>query len=328
MICRLLFLSVLIACPPQAFSQAIETAAVTAVGSGELHSLVEDLQDLSNKIQAEATLTSFNVRSDLIVLAENLTRLAAELEKGVVKDLNQSEQKMIADVRLVVDEFQGGNTAAIGRLESVVSSLGGELARVPGFDNAPLVSGVRPAFAVVRVADPNDTVEVVVTGSLLGRGEQSLMFHQAPCEVLIATESSVRFRCRVKDMWPQGKLNSWATGSLSITRNAEWWEFWKSSTTSAYPAAVRKIDRVLGYVTAEVKVTETSNTRTPRRAEREVRSSPCRSDTANWTFDPVAGCTIDVTTIEIDRGAVSSRSRFNGIQRQNEHGFVVQGVSR
>lgn len=295
---------------------------VTAVIS-ELQSAIQQIID---QLQAEASLLSFDVRSDLLVTAENLARMSLEFEGKLFQDLNQTERKALTDIRAAVKQFQDGNNDTLEKLDSTIRTVGLELTRIPGTSKEPFVTGVRPTY-VITEKESSLPVEIIVSGSSLGRAATTLAFGGNECAVIKSDELHLRFSCVAKNI-AQSENNNWSKGILSISRRSSWWQFWADDINVTYPVGVRRIDKTLGPVVAHVKLArKTSRSVNRIDTDKWVRAEKCRSATEVFKFDPDSNCKIKIDSVSVGTLVRSSRSGVPSVTSIKPHGFVVKATA-
>lgn len=302
----------------QAFSQASEIAAETAV-SKVVADLTDSIKGIINNLEASATTVSFDIRSDLLVVMDNLNILGNELVGKTFGELSQAQKQFFENSNALVQDSLSGAELTVDKVDGVVASMGEALSRVIGVDNRPFVTKYSPSYVVTG----KESYALSVNGSLVGNGKPSLTFGDKKCEIKTKTERKLEFKCpktifRTNDRW--------VSGDLVVSKKKPWWAIFSSADSYKYNLSVRSIDENLGTYTLDIYVTETTEERKNRSQSNGHRNEHCQGGRNKaWTYSPSANCKIDVSTAKIASKSVSSQSTLQGISSLTPNGFRITG---
>jgi len=283
-----------------------------------------EIKDIIVQLEYSADVTSFKLRSDLLLLLEHLEYTADKLSGKVFDDLTETERKFFNDVRqtlALTDEILGSN---IGRAEELVASVAGEFSRLPFVDETPLVNRFTPSIYV----DDGTRIMIEAQGSRLGAETPEMVLDGRECRIAVKTELIVSFECNV----PSGGFSShtrYLQAKASFYEEKAWWQIFGGSSREyvheirVLPPIVARYD--FGYVYEKEEVMKK-----PRSQSNSHKNPHCVGPRpVNWRYN-VSGpnCKIDVNSISVTTDWVSSKSIVGGAENITASGFNVTGSAQ
>jgi len=305
-----------------------ESNAQGAFTGAAVETIVADLsteiQNIIVQLEYSADVTSFKIRSDLLLLLEHLEFTADKLSGKVFDDLTEIERKFFNDIRqtlALTDEIIRSN---IGHAEELLSSLGGEFSRLPFVDETPLVNRFIPAVYV----DDGSRILVEAQGSRLAAETPEMELEGRECRISAKTELSVSFDCNVpRDGF--SKDTPFLRAKASFFEEKSWWQIFGGASREY----IHEI-RVLPPIVALYDFTYSYET------QKEIKKSRMQSNShknphcvgarpVNWRYSvSESNCEIDINSISITTDWVSSKSIVGGAENITDSGFNVTGSAQ
>ncbi|MEQ8694564.1 MAG: hypothetical protein RIC85_04495 [Gammaproteobacteria bacterium] len=280
--------------------------------ANEVRGIVKTLED-------STTAASFNVRSDLLIVLQNLERISENITSNTLDRVDETVQSSIVSVRQLVKQFNEGSAEALDKVRDISVGLGETMSRVPGISEQPFVTRYSPSLALA--SDTNAGTSFLVEGTLLGNTNPNLQFGSRRCSLKTNTERIIEFHCADGLTSDSEK---WASGELILTHGGWFDLFFRDQTV--YRLSVRAIPHQLGdYELVPYKKVTTIN-RVARKQRNGHRNPHCSGNTPlTWTYNPAPGCIIDLTSAKAEPKVKSSKSSFGGIHNLSATGFQVRG---
>jgi hypothetical protein len=283
--------------------------------------ITNDMGELINKLETSGTITSFNIRSDLMIVLENIKILGEELTGTTFGELSDAQKQFFERSTTLINESLSGINVTTQKVNGIVSSMSEALSRVPGMDGRPFVTNYFPSY----VLKGEGNYPISIQGSLIGNGEPSLRFGNEICEIRTKTERLVEFNCS-EDIFNSSA--NWVSGMLTVTSKKAWHDFMSNQNRYEYNLSLRSIDRKIGQYSLDVFVKKVVEIRRNRNQPNSYRNGHCQGDREMvWTYNPASGCKIDVQSVKVDHSK-SSQSTYNGVQNLSRNGFQVTGIVR
>lgn len=308
-------------------TNSINALAQTEIFSSEIlvenivSDITDDLKQVINQLETTGTITSFNIRSNLLIILDNIKILGDELLGKTFGELSDAQKQFFERSNVLIKESLSGINITVDKVDGIVSSMGEALSRVPGVDGRPFVTKYSPSYVLIG----GDSYSISVHGSLIGNGEPSLYFGKEMCEVKTKTERLLEFNCP-KNIFKSSE--NWISGILSVTTKKAWNDIFSDAKKYNYNLSLRAIDNTLGEYSLNVFVKKIGEVRKNRSQPNSYRNAHCQGErTMVWTYNPAGGCKIDVQSVTVSH-STSSQSSYNGVQNLSENGFQVVGVVR
>lgn len=284
--------------------------------------LIEGVNNVIANLENSASATSFTVRSDLIVVLDNLNQLADQVVGKTFGELNNSQQVFFQNTQKLIDLFEETSKVSVEQVDGVVLSMGEALSRIPGFKNRPFVTNYEPGYAIVE----KNNLAIKIRGSLLANGTPELSFGNNICTIKTKTERSLEFQC-ASDIFL--KNDAWVSGILNVTKPKSWYQFWKGGDEKfPYTVSVRTISPELGSYELKVFTKENTQTRNNRSQSNSHQNNYCAGNrSVGWNYSPASGCQIDVSSVNVTYSK-SSQSIYSGVTNLTSGGFRVAGEVR
>ncbi|WJG27190.1 hypothetical protein QSU96_05585 [Vibrio furnissii] len=299
-------------------TQANAIAGSVAVDN-VVDNLTKDLEALIYQLETSASVTSFNMRSDLLIILDNVKILGDELVGKTFSELSDAQKQFFENTSVLVAESLNGANLTLENVENVVLSMDEALSRVPGVSNRPFVKKYSPSYVLKNRAQ----YSISVLGSLIGNSKPTLKFGSFECEIKTKTERRLDFDCP-KDIFLSDE--HWISGTLTVTKKKPWYMIFSTEEEYPYKVSVRTIDERIGTYTLSTFSNERVDTRVNRSISNGHQNDHCQGNRdVSWTYNPQAGCLIDVNSIHVSHSE-SSRSVYNGINNVTVNGFQVRGV--
>lgn len=303
-----------------AYPQAT-TIAADALIENVAHDITSSLNSTIKQLESSATVTTFNARSDLLVVLENVKNVSSALIGKTFSELNNSQKDFFERISKFTKETQDGVEITTERIDGLVNDLGDSLARIPGANRSPYVTKYTPSY-FLGSDTPKD---IVIKGTLIGTGKPTLSFGEIKCSKKTQTERELRFECPA-EIFPNKE--KWATGSLSVEEGRPWYASFLENKKKYYTISVASIPDKFAEFILETYTTEAITRYIDRAQDNGHMNEHCQGATpVAWTYTPSPGCSIDITSVSAPAG-VSSQSTYNGIQSLTGTGFLVTGVVR
>jgi len=298
----------------------------TAIASNVLienlaHDITTNLNSTIKQLESSATVTTFNARSDLLVVLENVNNVSSALVGKTFGELNKSQKDFFERASKFTKETQDGIEITAERIDGLVNDLGDSLARIPGANRSPYVTKYTPSYFLGSDA-PKD---ILIKGTLIGTGEPRLSFGKIECSKKAQTERDLRFECPAEIISSKEK---WATGLLTVEEKQPWYLFFSNNKKKQYTISVASVPNTFAEFSLETYTTERITQYVDRAQDNGHTNEHCQGPTPiAWTYTPSPGCSIDITSVSAPAG-VSSQSTYNGVQSLTGTGFLVTGVVR
>ncbi len=319
---KLLFLPILTMFCVSSVGAQIESIAASASVESVISQIRNSASELISEAETSAKVAGFSFATDANILLQNLDVMAEELSGKVFRDLNTSQQSILSNAIKLVSETDRSFEDRLGDVNQIISSLGGELSRIPGIDGRPLLAKYSPSY----ILNTDAAYDLTLSGSLLSSEKSSLLFGATPCLLVSSVESQARYRCPA-EIFTTGE-NEWVTGELKLIKDTPWYNFWGKGQTYSYKIGVMTIQEKLGEYELKVWEKRSSQKRISRSGSNSHRNNHCRSDKSKaWTYRPAPNCSVDVTSINV-KHSKSSNSTYEGVINASGSGFQVRGVIR
>lgn len=305
-----------------AFSQVLPIAANMAADTlvSRIHN---SLSELITQAEASGTVLGFQFATDANILLQNFGIVSKEVSGKVFGDLSQSQQSIISNMLQLVDKTDRSLNDKIKDANDLVSTVGGEISRLPLVSRRPLLYAYSPSY----ILNSEASYDVVIKGSLLGSHQVGLVFGSSPCNLVSLVENEARFSCPSEIF--NTNRNEWISGTVRFSKPAPIYAFWRQGEAYEYKIGVMTIQEEMAEYSLKAYERRPSQQRVIRNANNGHRNNHCRGDTATvWTYRPAGGCSVDVTTIRANPTVISSNSTFNGVVNASNNGFQVRGVVR
>ena len=278
---------------------------------------IADVQELVAVLEDSRTTLSFAVRSDLLIVLQNLQQIQRQMVDGTLNRLDTTVQSGLRSLRDAIRDFSSGNMQALESVHDIGASLTEAMTRIPGFSDEPMVTTYSPTLAL---ASPVRELDIFVHGALLGSTHPTLEFASRTCTLKEHLERSLAFRCSA----PGQTSERWASGQLVLEFNG-WFDYFFLERKS-YRVAVRTIPQPLGQYELSPTVEVETTVRRPRSQTNGHRNPHCSGNKpVTWTYSPGAGCEIDVDSVRTRVLVRSSKSSFGGVDKLTATGFQVRG---
>ena len=302
-------------------------AQVTAIAGSALVSDVsdgisKDLKSVIVQLENSASVTSFKVRSDLIVVADNIRVMGEALAGKTFDSLSQQQKTFFENARALATDATSGINLTADRVEGVLAGMSETMSRIPGIEGRPFVTKYAPSFVLIG----KKRYPVSVNGTLVGTGSPTLSFNNTPCEIKTKTERSLEFDCPATIFSPK---DPWSSGKLTVVEKKSWWKFWGAPEIYAYNISIRSIPDAMGEYVLVTKGIQTVNRTKPRTAGHGHRNEHCQGATPiAYSFTPESSCVIDVQSITLARGSISDASQVDNPGTITSSGFAVSAAAR
>lgn len=285
-----------------------EFEELVAATAAEARQLIQTLED-------STTAASFNVRSDLIIVLQNLERISTEITDGTLDRVDSSVQTAVQDVQSLIEEFNSGNQESLSRLHDVSMNFGEAISRIPGVDDRPFVISYSPSLALEASQGQSSTF--TINGTLLGDVEAELRFPTSGCELVTQTERMLQFNCN------RIRQEEWTSAGLTLSHGGFWGFFQKETK---YKISIRTIrDKIGPYEFVPIKQV-TQEQKVSRSQVNSHRNDHCSGNRPlTWTYNPSKDCVIDITSVTARATVKSSKSSYGGVHNLSESGFQVRG---
>lgn len=301
-------------------SADVPTIAGTAAVGSLISQITNGLSELISEAEASATATGFSFATSANILLQNMEVLGKELSGKVFSDLNSTQQSTIQNALLVIDRANRDMAGQIEAVNTLVSSVGQEISRIPGVSKRPLLTSYSPSFLLNK----DDSYDFRLRGSLLNSENSTLYFGQTPCTLVSSVETEVRFSCPSSAF--DKTSNKWSTGLLTLEKPQPWWKFWASTDEYKYKIGLMLIQQDMGEYRLSRYENRTEIARVPRKQENERGNGHCSgSKPTVWTYNPAATCKVEEATVTVEH-STSANSSYEGIINLSATGFQVRGV--
>lgn len=305
----------------RAHAQAEIIAGSMAIGDLSA-SISSDLKSVIAQFENSASITSFRVRSDLIVVADNIRVMGEALADKTFDGLSQQQKTFFENARALATDAKSGVDLTADRVEGILAGMSETMSRVPGLDGRPFVTKYNPSFVLIG----KSKYPVSINGTLVGTGSPTLSFGETPCEMKTKTERALEFDCPSSIF---SEKDPWSSGQLTVVEKKPWWKFWGTPDTHAYTVSIRSIPDVMGDFLLVARGVQRVEAAKPRTAGHNHRNNHCQGDTPlSFRFTPESGCRIDIQSIRLIRGSISERSQVDGPASVTSTGFMVSAVAR
>lgn len=283
--------------------------------------LTDGLQSTITQLETSATVTSFNVRSDLLVILENVKIMGDELVGKTFNELSSAQKQFFEKTNVLVAETREGVSLTVDKVDGVMASMGEALSRIPGVDGRPFVTKYKPSYFLKG----NENYPILVSGSLVGNGSPTLKFGNIDCQIKTKTERLLEFDCPSHIITND---KNWISGELTVTKEKPWYDFFSKDKKYTYVLSVRTIDKNIGEYSLDFYIKENAEVRKSRGQSNSHRNGHCQGDRAMaWTYNPQGGCKIDMNSVNISHSN-SSQSSYGGVHNLTQNGFQVRGTVR
>lgn len=315
---RIAALSLLVSLSGHTYANVGAIAASASVDA-LVQNITNSLSQLISEAETSATVAGFGFATDANILIQNIEVMGKELSGKVFSDLNASQQSVLSNALVLIDQAGRETGRQLDSAEALVASLGQEIARLPLTDGRPMVSRYSPSY----VLNNTETYDISLKGSLLNRADTTLYFGATPCEQISSVETELRFSCPAAAF--DNDVNGWTTGLLSFDKPRPWYAPWRSPEAYRYRIALMVVQSEIGDYTVRSAESVTIKAHMQRRQSNERRNSHCegRRDVA-WTYRPAAGCRIDETSVKV-KHRTSANSSYGGISNLSASGFQARG---
>ena len=315
---RIAALSLLVSLSGHAYANVGAIAASASVDA-LVQNITNSLSQLISEAETSATVAGFGFATDANILIQNIEVMGKELSGKVFSDLNASQQSVISNALVLIDQAGRETERQLDSAETLVANLGQEIARLPLTDGRPMVSRYSPSY----VLNNTETYDISLQGSLLNRADTTLYFGATPCEQISSVETELRFSCPAAAF--DNDVNGWTTGLLSFDKPRPWYAPWKSPEAYRYKIALMVVQGEIGHYTIRSSESVVVETRIQRKHSNERRNSHCSGgrDVA-WTYRPAAGCRVDETSVKV-KHRTAENSRYDGITNLSSSGFQTRG---
>ncbi|PNI06207.1 hypothetical protein C1N32_04195 [Vibrio diazotrophicus] len=301
-------------------SRANAIAGSVAVDS-VVDNLINDLESLIYQMETSASVTSFNIRSNLLIVLDNVKILGNELVGKTFSELSDAQKQFFENTQVLVKESLDGANVTLDRVNDIVLNMDEALSRVPGITDRPFVKKYSPSYILKNKGE----YSISVHGSLIGNSNPTLLFGGEECEIKTKTERRLDFDCP-DSIFTTG--DDWVSGTLTVTKKRPWYMIFSSDEEYPYQISVRAIDERIGSYTLSIFSQEEVATRVNREIPNSEANGHCQgARDVVWTYSPAAGCKIDINSINVSHSK-SSRSAFNGTHNVTVDGFQVRAVVR
>lgn len=296
--------------------------AATMAADTIVTNIRNSLSTLIAEAESSATIVGFGFATDARLFLADLDRVAKGVSGKVFADLNESQKAFFNNAYRVVSVTNGALADRMSQAQTIVDSTGGELSRIPGFDDRPLLNGVGPTHFLSN----GSTFEVRMFGSRLAGTRTHLKLGGNECTAITAIETSLRFNCPGLD---EKEKSGYRTGEVSITRESPWWKFWASEETYTYPVGLLAVQEKLGTFELQIVERHPASSTIERSQSNGYRNNHCRGDRPQtYTYRPSSSaCTIDVSSVRVQH-STAGRSTYGGIVNLSNTGFQVTGTVR
>lgn len=307
----------------------VTTPVQKAVAAAEIaagvyaENLVADIENglttVIRQMETSTSVVSFAVRSDLLVVLENVRQISNQLIGKTFGELSQSQKQFFERTNKLVQDYNNGVQLTAEEVDGVVNSMGETISRLPTFKDRPYVTRYSPSYAV----GGENSYRVSVKGSLVGSGEPTLTFSEHECSLKTKTERSIEFDC-TKAIFPDEF--AWVAGELKVFEPKPWYAFFGDAKSFSYTISLRSVPARLGTYSLTFVTDEVKEIRKPRDQSNYHRNNHCQGGTpVHWTYTPESGCKVDVTTVSAEATTKSSNSSFGGVSNVTANGFSVTG---
>ena len=302
----------------QLIAGGLTTLTVDQIGS----EIAKDVNSVVHELEQSGSQLSFNVRTDLIVAAENVSRLVAEERNKTFEQLSELQQSTLKNTLQAIAEAKKGTDDALMKSQQLISQASVELTRIPGINKSPMVTGYSPSLIV----SDRDKYRISVKGSKLGGKITQLNIRGAECGLSKQDETNLSFNC-TGDVF-KVDTPSYLEGSLLVTSSSRRFLF-GPQRKARYAFSVGVLPQLLGNYELKVTHDVTKETRVKRNGANGHRNDHCSSNKSKyWTYNPAKGCEIDVSSVKARATSKSSNSTYSGINNLSSSGFRVGGVVR
>lgn len=318
------FLSFLLTVATVVLPKGTEASPIspTAPVDGLIDKLRNSISELVSETESSATVVGFSFATDANLLLQNLNLLAQETSGQVFRDLNQTQQATFSSAFALLDQGERSLEKRLEQMQTIVSSFGGEISRLPLASKRPLLNSFRPSFVMSSGA----SYDLKLQGSLLAGHNASLFFGTTSCKRVSSVESGLRFSCPGEIF--DSEENQWMTGQLKMTKTPPWYAVWKDPQVFSYSLGVMAIPEHFGDFTLKFFEKRTKTQRVSRQASNRHRNDHCSSSRSKtWTYRPASACYVDVRSIDVSERH-SRNSTYEGIVNASRQGFQVRGVVR
>ena len=127
---------------------ALATAfAGSALVSDVSDNISKDLKSVISQLENSASVTSFRVRSDLIVVADNIRVMGEALAGKTFDGLSQQQKTFFENARALATDAKSGINLTADRVEGVLAGMSETMSRIPGIEGRPFVTKYVPSFS-------------------------------------------------------------------------------------------------------------------------------------------------------------------------------------
>ncbi|MEM8728244.1 MAG: hypothetical protein AAGE99_06085 [Chlamydiota bacterium] len=303
-------------------AQVAPTAAVDSL----LSELSQELEDRINQVFDRSSILAFDVRSQTLVVAENLQFMSEQFVGKTFEELNKQQRKLVNDAQALIDSFDADIDDTVVALEQISLSMNDAFGTLPFSKTFPRVTDYGPDFIV---ADPQKTIDVTVKGSWIGSGSPKLNFGDVICKRVSKTEVNLIFTCP-GEIFSNGAAEfEDAKGTLRVFGRKRF--LWSSREKRSYDIYVRGVPQSPATMSLEWVVSADVNERRDRTESFSHRNDHCQGDTnVCWEVnaDRANDWSIDVATVSAEATVKSSNSSFNGVEKLSSSGFCLRAIIR
>lgn len=231
------------------------TVAVTAIAGEQtvtsiIESLKQSINEIIDKTDTVVNKRTFDVRSHLIVVSQNLDVLAKGLVDTTFDKLTEQQQLLLTNTQNILNQFKNGNLEQIDALRALTGDFESALSVIPFSKNFPIIREYQPSY--VALGDKDHYV-IKINGSWLSNGNPVLRFPNGDCSRIARTDRELQFRCAKDAFNDIGSEIGITTGFLTVYEKMGAWDrlqtfFGVEPKGKKYEIALGSLPELLGVV--------------------------------------------------------------------------------
>lgn len=307
---------------------------IAAVMIGQsVNSIIDNLKssinDTINNLDTMVNKRSFDMRTHLLVVLQNLDYFANNLGNSLFENISKQQQQFLTNTQVILDQFKQGNIEQIEQLRKLTGDMESALATLPLSKRFPIVREYSPSYIQQGASN---SFNVSISGSWIGNGEPELQFPNGKCSRKVKIDNNIQFNCNEDVIGSKGDTTKSVTAKLSVYGEKSVWESIKDWFTDVekrrtYEIAITSIPPKMGGVEVLAVV------------EVDKEESKNRNESYSWPNDHCQGGRTECGTFnqtnsewKIDVNSVSdscnssSKSRCLGVRNKTQTSFQVCGA--